>query len=193
MEKMLKKIKGQNHSEDFGKARRTFFRFLPATVLGLLVGRDANAQTWRKLSDSANTQPPIGTISGIAKGNGANALTSAIAGTDYGFPTIPQNIQSAAYTLVLSDSGKHIFHPSSDTTARTFTIPANSSVAFSIGTAVTFINETSAGVVTIAINADTLILAGSGSVGSRTLAANGLATAIKITSTKWIISGSGLT
>jgi len=36
-------------------------------------------------------------------------------------------------------------------------------------------------------------LAGAGTTGNRTLAANGVATAIKITSTEWIISGTGLT
>jgi hypothetical protein len=110
-----------------------------------------------------------------------------------GFRTIPQNSRSAAYTLVLADSGKHILHPSADTTARTFTIPANSSVAFPIGTAITFINQNGAGVVTIAITSDTMRLSPGGTTGSRTLAANGSATAIKITSTEWIISGSGLT
>jgi hypothetical protein len=115
-------------------------------------------------------------------------------GTDaVGFKNIPQNSQSAAYTLVLADSGKHIFHPSADTTARTFTIPANSSVAFPIGTAVTFVNQNAAGVITISITTDTIRLAGAGTTGSRTLAANGVATAIKLTSTEWIISGTGLT
>lgn len=109
-----------------------------------------------------------------------------------GFRTIPQNSQSAAYTLVLADSGKHILHPSADTTARVFTIPANSSVAFPVGTAVTFINQNAAGVVTISITTDTMRLAGAGTTGSRTLAANGVATAIKLTSTEWIISGTGL-
>lgn len=106
---------------------------------------------------------------------------------------IPQNSQSAAYQLVLADAGKHIYHPSADTTARIWTIPANGTVAFPIGTAVTFVNDTSAGVITIAITTDTLVLAGTGSTGSRTLAANGIATAIKITSTRWMISGTGLT
>lgn len=110
-----------------------------------------------------------------------------------GYLNIPQNSQSAAYTLVLADAGKHIYHPSADTTARTWTIPANSSVAFPVGTAITFVNDTSAGTITIAITSDTLVLAGAGTTGSRTLAANGMATAIKITSTRWMISGSGLT
>ena len=127
--------------------------------------------------------PTSGTLSGCT-----------VDGTDaVGFRTIPQNSQSTAYTLVLADSGKHIFHPSADTTARTFTIPANSSVAYPIGTALTFINQNGAGVVTIAITTDTMRLSPGGTTGSRTLAADGSATCVKVTSTEWIISGSGLT
>ena len=112
--------------------------------------------------------------------------------TSVGFRTIPQNSQSANYTLVLDDSGRHIFHPVADNNARTFTIPANGSVAFPVGTAVTFINMSVASV-TIAITTDTLTLSSAGTSGSRTLATNGSATCIKITSTQWLISGSGLT
>jgi hypothetical protein len=43
------------------------------------------------------------------------------------------------------------------------------------------------------ITTDTMRLAGPGTTGSRTLAANGIATALKITATEWIISGTGLT
>jgi hypothetical protein len=125
----------------------------------------------------------------------AASNTVTVDGTNtVGFRILPQNSQSAAYTLVLADSGKHILHPSADTTARTFTIPANSSVPFPVGTAVTFINENgTGGVVTIAITTDTMRLAGAGTTGSRTLARNGIATAVKITATSWIISGTGLT
>jgi hypothetical protein len=144
--------------------------------------------TNKTLTSPVLTTPALGTP---ASGN----LSSCTAdGTNaVGYLTIPQNSQSAAYTLVLADSGKQIFHPSADTTARTFTIPANSSVAFPIGTAITFINQDSAGVVTIAITTDTMRLAGAGTTGSRTLAANGIATCVKVTSTEWIISGTGLT
>jgi hypothetical protein len=114
-------------------------------------------------------------------------------GTDaVGFRNVPQNSQSAAYTLVLADAGKHIFHPVGDNNARTFTIPANSSVAYPVGTVITFINMAVANV-TIAITTDTLTLSSAGTTGSRTLATNGSATCIKITSTQWLISGSGLT
>ncbi len=109
------------------------------------------------------------------------------------YPNIPINVQSANYTLTANDAQQAILHPSSDTTARTFTIPANASVPFPVGTAVTFINQNGAGAITIGITSDVLRLAGSGATGSRTLAANGIATAIKLTSTEWIISGNGLT
>lgn len=112
---------------------------------------------------------------------------------EIGYRNIPQNSKSAAYTTVMADKGKHIFHPSADTTARIWTIDSNANVAYPIGTAITFINQNGAGVITISITADTLRLAGAGTTGSRTLAANGVATAIKVTSTEWIISGTGLT
>ena len=114
-------------------------------------------------------------------------------GTDaVGFRNVPVNSQSAAYTLVLADSGKTILHPSSDANARTFTIPSNASVAYPVGTIITFINMTSQ-VVTIAITTDTMNLSPAGTTGSRSLAQYGSATALKITSTNWLISGSGLT
>jgi hypothetical protein len=62
-------------------------------------------------------------------------------GTDaVGFRNTPVNSQSADYTLVLADSGKTILHPVADDNARTFTIPANSSVAYPVGTVITFVN-----------------------------------------------------
>jgi hypothetical protein len=146
--------------------------------------------------DLFNGTAPVGTLT-----NGVSLYSSSgdlkfmnAAGQDFdvGYRNIPQNSQSANYTLVLGDSGDHIFHPSADNNARTFTIPANSSVAFPIGTAVTFINMAAANV-TIAITTDTLTLSPAGTSGSRTLAQYGSATAIKITSTQWLISGSGLT
>jgi hypothetical protein len=126
-------------------------------------------------------------------GTDSTTMTFPPASASIGYLGIPQNSQSTAYTLVLTDAGKHILHPSADTTARTFTIPANSSVAFPVGTAVTFINQDGGGVITIAITTDTMRLAGAGTTGSRSLAANGIATAVKVTSTEWLISGTGLT
>ena len=108
-----------------------------------------------------------------------------------GYTGTPVNSQSAAYQLVAADAGKSIVHPITDNNARTFTIPANGTVPFPVGTTITFINMINT--VTIAITTDTMYLAGAGTTGSRTLAAYGMATAVKVTSTSWIISGNGLT
>jgi hypothetical protein len=134
-----------------------------------------------------------GTLPVANGGTGSTTLTFPSGTASIGYLNIPQVSQSANYTCVLTDSGKHIYHPSADTTARTFTIPSNASVAYPIGTAIMFMNDSSAGVVTIAIDTDTLVLAGAGTTGSRSLAANGIATAVKMTSTRWMISGTNLT
>jgi len=161
------------------------------------------------------------TLTGVLKGNGTSAFTAATAGTDYvapagalgtpssgtlsactvdgtssvGFRNIPQNAQSGSYTMVLADSGKHIYHASGDGAA-TYTIPAASSVAYPIGTAITFVNL-SATSISIAITTDTMYLAKDGTTGTRTLAQYGSATAIKVSGLSssgiWVISGSALT
>lgn len=159
----------------------------PGFAVDMATQAELNAVSGAMVTASSTTTLTNKTISGAD-----NTLTAD--GTNaVGFRTIPQNSQSTAYTCVLTDSGKHILHPSADTTARTFTIPANSSVAYPIGTAITFVNQASAGVVTISITTDTMRLAGAGTTGSRTLAANGVATAIKLTATEWLVSGTGLT
>ena len=106
---------------------------------------------------------------------------------------LPQNSKSAAYTTVLSDANGHIYHPDADTTARTWTIDSNANVAYPIGTTLTFVNGHGAGDITIAITDDTMRWASDGATGSRTLAADGMATAIKVGTTEWKISGTGLT
>ena len=130
-----------------------------------------------QITDTLTPTTGVVTISGL--------MTAAV--------TIPLTSTSSDYTLVSGDANEIVLHPSADITPRTFTIPANGSVSYALGTNITFINQNGAGDVTIAINTDTMRLAGAGTTGSRTLTANGIATAIKVTATEWIISGTGLT
>jgi len=109
-----------------------------------------------------------------------------------GYIGLPQNsTTTGAYTITAADSGKHIY----STVTRTITIDSNANLPLPIGTTVTFIAGFAAGpaTVTIAITTDTMYLAGPGTTGSRTLAAFGMATAVKVASTTWFISGNGLT
>lgn len=109
-----------------------------------------------------------------------------------GFREVPQNSQSANYGIVLADSGKHILHPSGGGAGDTFTIPANGSVPYALGTVITVVNRDSNSV-SIAITTDTMILGGTTTTGTRTLGQNGVATIIKVESATWIITGTGVT
>jgi hypothetical protein len=166
---------------------------------GLGLGTSATVDTGTSgtkvaLTDGANTWSAAQTDSALATFSaGANLTPASSPATNaVGYLGVPVNSQSTAYTTVMSDVGKMILHPSTDANARTFTIDSNANVAYPIGTILTFCNMTSQ-VVTIAITSDTLYLAGAGTTGSRSLAQYGVATAVKLTSTTWLISGSGLT
>jgi len=116
------------------------------------------------------------------------AGTTTTAANGAGYMGLPQNsTTTGSYIIQASDAGKHIY----STATRTITIDSNANLALPIGTAITFIAATGV-TVTIAITTDTMYLAGPGTTGSRTLAAFGMATAVKVSSTEWIISGSGL-
>ena len=157
-----------------------------------------DATKWRTYTVTGQVVDGTGyrkiTIASLAGGSGSFANNDLVYLTfDFSDdPDMALNSQSAAYNIVASDAGKVIHHPSTDANARTFTLPANASIPFKVGTAITFVNETSQ-VLSIAITSDTLTLANSTTTGTRSLAQNGVATALKVTTTKWIISGTGLT
>ena len=110
--------------------------------------------------------------------------------TDARFGGVLQNAQ-CTYGLVLTDAGKQTYCNTGG--AHTLTIPANGSVAFPVGTKIDVVNDCSAGNLTIAITSDTLVwFTPGGGAGSRTLAACGEATLSKVTSTRWAITGTGL-
>jgi hypothetical protein len=118
--------------------------------------------------------------------NDTSVATTAFVQREKGIAA--QNLIAAAYTLVLADAGKHIYH--SEATARTITIPANSAVAFPIGSMITIVNGPGAGVLTISITTDTLQRAdGTAGTGNRTVAASSVVTLIKVDTTTWVIAG----
>ena len=134
-----------------------------------------------------STVTSIGNLT-ISNATVGNAVVDSV--NVAGYMGLPQNSQNGNYNVVLGDAGKHLYHPAGQAAA-TYTIPANSNVAFTTGTAITIVNG-SANNVSIAITTDTMTLANSATTGTRTLTANGVATCIKVTSTSWIISGAGL-
>lgn len=173
---------------------------LPATtttLVGLsttdtLTNKTLTSPVLNGLTSSGSTSIDFSGNSGTTKlTTGATTLgSSATVNGVILAPEIQQNIQSSAYTLVLSDANKQIYNSGSGT--QTWTIPANSSVAFPIGTTIVFCN-TQAATRNIAITTDTLTFLPSLGSGTRTLAGGGLATAMKVTSTAWVITGVGIT
>jgi len=152
----------------------------PGTTGNVLV---SNGTTW-----TSN----VVTITALGTPTSGNLTNCTADGTNsVGYLNIPVNPQTGNYTLVAGDSGKTIYH-ALGAAAATYTIPANASVSYVNGTAVSFVNL-SANAVTIAITTDTMYLSSAGTTGSRTLAQYGTATAVKLANTSWIITGSGLT
>jgi hypothetical protein len=104
--------------------------------------------------------------------------------------TIVQNAQSGAssYTLVAADAGKHIYV----TGTGGVTMPVS---IFTVGQAITIVNNTAASITITGPAAGTMYLAGTGSTGNRTLAQRGIATVLFVVAgaTPTIIaSGAGL-
>ena len=144
----------------------------------------AESLTSKTLISAILTSP---TMTNAALDGASNITAGGTIGVlSIGFRGIPQNAQSSVYTLVLTDNGKHV----SNTTGG-WAIPDNGTVAFPIGTAVGFYNN-SAVSQNITITTDTLRQAGTATTGTRALAGYGLATAVKTNTTEWAISGAGI-
>lgn len=151
--------------------------------------RTVNTRMLFSLDDGASIHV---TMTGAANIHSHQHRDSGTTRFNTGWLETPVNNQATPYTAVLSDSGKLLYY--NGTGAATFTIPANASVAYPVGTELTFINDaTGATNMTIAITSDTMALSPGGTTGSRTLAQFGRAKAVKVATTRWVISGSGLT
>jgi hypothetical protein len=114
------------------------------------------------------------------------ALTSAALANAVGYKGLPQNSQTASYTLVLADMGKHI-----SITTGGIVIPANGTTAFPVGTTIIVYNNSGSSQL-VTISTDTLRQAGTSNTGTRNLAGYGLATLVKVGTTVWVISGAGV-
>jgi hypothetical protein len=126
---------------------------------------------------------------------GGSVTNTGATSQQVGFNGIPNvGVTSSSYTvgttLALAEANWSVGYSGSG--GDTFTIPSNATRAWAIGTTIHFFNVGS-GAVNIALTSDTLRLAGTTTTGTRSLAANGFATAEKVATTTWLISGPGLT
>ena len=97
---------------------------------------------------------------------------------------LPQVSKSSAYTLIASDTGKHVSISSGGVTV--------ASGVFSVGDVVTIYNNSSSSQTITQGTSVTLRRAGTSSTGNRSLALYGVATLMCVASNTFVISGVGL-
>ena len=114
-------------------------------------------------------------------------------GVELGFKTIPQIALNGASTFVAADSGKHYYKGPAVTSAIILTIPDNSAEPCPVGTTITIVNDAATGNITIFQGGNTILqLGGTFNQSNRTITPGGFATALKVASNKWIVSGPGV-
>jgi hypothetical protein len=146
-----------------------------STELSLLSGVTSaiQGQLNSKVSNSSPTITGTLTINGTAVANSYTDSKGSLR-------TIPQNLQTVVYTLVLTDVGKHI------ATSNNVVIPNN---VFSIGDSILIVN-TSDAIITVDTSAITGYISGSSVVKtSISIASKGMCTILFYTSSAAILTG----
>lgn len=112
-----------------------------------------------------------------------DSVPSSIALNSIGFRGMPIRAPGGAYTFALDDNGWCIAN-----TTGGWTIPSNASKPFPLGAMVSGYND-SGSTQALQITSDTLVWAGVGTTGNRTVAAYGFWSAWKKNATTWIVRG----
>lgn len=137
-------------------------------------------------STGAAVSASLGGVSSSLAG-AASSLGSAVSGVGadaLGYLGIPLSQKSGAYTPVLADAGKHFFF----TASTTATIPANASVAYSVGTFLKFSADVGVAL-SVGIAGDTLRYPSGGGTGSRAVTGPGFIVVEKQKSGEWWVVG----
>ena len=137
-----------------------------------------------KVSGSAITSGTIGG-STVVNTTGAITTSSTIADAAGNIRTLPANSKTSAYTLIATDTGKHI-----SITTGGVTIPSG---IFNAGDIITIFNNSASSQTMTQGGSVTLRWAGTATTGNRTLAQYGVASVLCVASNTFVISGTGLT
>lgn len=179
-------------SSDDNKDRGIEFRWHNGSAAKVgFFGYDDSASAFTFIPDATNSSEVFSGSAGSAVFGSITSTTATLTDNSTTVATtefvqkaaLGISTQTSSYTLVLSDAGKLVeFNSSSNLT---LTIPANSSVAFPVGTQIV-VARLGSGKVNIAITTDTLY-----SVSSNRYISSqyGAATLVKRTSTTWYLFG----
>jgi len=130
-----------------------------------------------------------GTINGTNISLSGN-ITGNTGGFAIGYRDIPQVSFTGDATLAATDAGKHYY--SILATANTLTIANNTSVSWSVGTAITVVNRGTGNITVAQGSGVSLYLAGNSSAGNRTVTTYGMATLLNVAANVWMINGTGV-
>jgi hypothetical protein len=130
--------------------------------------------------------PSDGTISPAKMSNGGPSWDASgnLSDSKGELRAVPQNSQTAAYTLVASDHGKHI-----SITTGGVTVPSS---VFSSGQSITIYNNSSSSQTITQGASVTIRQVGTTNTGNRTLASYGLCTLLCVASNTFVITGGGV-
>jgi len=142
------------------------------------------------LTTPAITGSSSGTTTIASANASATSYTATLPAENFtiGYLNIPQNSQSGAYQLALTDVGKHI-----SISTGGVTVPIS---VFSPGDVVTIYNNSSSNQTITQASGATMYLAGTATTGNRTLAQRGIATVLCIVggaTPTFVVSGGGVT
>ena len=163
----------------------------PAGTARIQITNNVGDTEWGNFSFNSTGK---GTYSGnfevqnfIFNGSATHGTGTAFPNAEVGYKTIPQIVTNSTTTInATTSSGAH--HYKTTTSAISLTFPTGT-----IGTAITIVNDASAGDITLLAGVGvTLQLGGTLSTGTRTVGPGGFVTALAVTGNKWIVSGTGV-
>lgn len=152
---------------------------------------DYSASAWRDYQLRGKTVSLVagGVTIAVAASTGL-AVSGGVTVDGNDVRDIPQRVATGSTNLVAADRGGHLYLNSA--IAADVNIPANSTVAFAIGTAIVLFNQGAGAWAVKPAGGVTLTFAGAGTTGNRTLGTKGLATLLKVGADAWVISGAGV-
>jgi hypothetical protein len=134
-------------------------------------------------NNAINNAASASSYANVAINNAASASACA--------NTVPQKATSNNYSLILTDTGKHLYY---ETAANNFLyIPDNGRVGWAVGTRIMIVSKMATGNVIVTPNANvSMYLAGNSTPISRNVNTFGVATLLNTGANTWFISGFGI-